>query len=433
LTNDLSIQVAPVLIMQVSQIPKSLKSQQIHTNPEQGRFASPSELVQEGCYQIIDPETLEVWGFVAIDNIKRGSGLGGIRMAQNVSMNEVSRLARVMTLKNSAACLPYGGAKAGLVIKNPDHLFNSSLRKLFLDKYADALFDLESYIPAPDMGTDEWDIQTISENHSNKLGKEVHNQGGAGRPESRGGIPIDEWELTAHGLFSAIKTMESVDETLNLPTSNYIVQGFGNVGAPTALKLQKEGATLVGASDINIAIWNPKGLDVHLLNKIRKEPGGLCNYSLEVKKTFSSKNLDWLLEAPCDILIPCARPDAITAKNVDRIQCRYILQGANTPSSKPVEYYLHHCRNIISLTDFIVNAGGVIGCAVERKISIDGSYATNVKTVGIRNYVENLIGNTIKKNVLEIQTQIKGRNGYIFRDAATELAMGRLLTKETWL
>jgi glutamate dehydrogenase (NAD(P)+) len=419
--------------MQVSQLPKSLKPQLIQANLDQARFSKPSELAQEAYYQILDPETLEVWGFVAIDNIQRGPGLGGIRMAKNVSMNEVSRLARTMTLKNSAACLPYGGAKAGLVIKDPDHIFNSSLRNMFFDKYADALFELESYIPAPDMGTDEWDIQTIFENHSNKLGKEAHHRGGASRPESKGGIPIDEWELTAHGLFSAIKTMESIDETLNLSTANYIVQGFGNVGAPTALKLQEEGATLVGASDINTAIWNPKGLDVRLLNKIQKEPGGLCNYSLEVEKSFSSKNLDWLLEAPCDILIPCARPDAITAKNVDRIQCRYILQGANTPSSKPVEYYLHHRRNIISLTDFIVNAGGVIGCAVERKISIDSSYAAKVKKSGIRSYVENLISNTIKKNILEIQSQIKGKNDYIFRDAATELAMGRILTKEVWL
>ena len=49
-----------------------------------------------------------------------------------------------------------------------------------------------------------------------------------------------------------------------------------------------------------------------------------------------------LVGAPCDVLVPAARPNAITAKNIDRIDCRIILQGANTPSSKPVEYYLKH-------------------------------------------------------------------------------------------
>jgi glutamate dehydrogenase/leucine dehydrogenase len=283
------------------------------------------------------------------------------------------------------------------------------------------------------MGTNEWDIQTISENHAKKLGTGIHNRGGAGRPITKGGIPIDDWELTAYGLFAAIQTVESVDESFNLSKAKFIIQGFGNVGAPTALKLWKAGAILVGASDIHTALWNPNGLDVQALINIRNEPGGLLNYSLDVEKRFSPGKLDWLLEAPCDILIPSARPDAITAKNVDRIQCRYILQAANTPSSKPIEYYLHHRHNILSLTDFIVNSGGVIGCAVERNMIFDNNYSDTVKNVGIKNYVENLIRNTVTKNVLEIYSRMKDRNGYILRDAATDLAMERITSKEIWL
>ena len=118
---------------------------------------------------------------------------------------------------------------------------------------------------------------------------------------------------------------------------------------------------------------------------------------------------------------------------MDRIQCRYVLQGANTPSSKPVEYYLHHRRNILSLTDFIVNAGGVIGCAVERKISIDDSYAEKVKRMGIRTYAEKLINNTISKNVCEIYARMRKNSNNIFRDSAWELALERLKTQEVWL
>jgi glutamate dehydrogenase/leucine dehydrogenase len=139
----------------------------------------------------------------------------------------------------------------------------------------------------------------------------------------------------------------------------------------------------------------------------------------------------WLLEAPCDILIPAARPDAITAKNIDRIDCRIILQGANTPSNKSVEYYLKHRRNILSLTDFIVNAGGVIGCAVERKMIVDEIYSTIVQEKGTRTYTENLIFDTVAKNIKEIFSRID--EDYIFRDAATDLAMERLETRELWL
>ena len=152
-----------------------------------------------------------------------------------------------------------------------------------------------------------------------------------------------------------------------------------------------------------------------------------------MSKKFSSDKLDWLLEAPCDILIPSARPDAITARNADRIQCRYILQGANTPSSKPVEYYLHHHRNILSLPDFIVNAGGVIGCAVERNLIVDDSYAEKVKHVGLRNYVESLIDKTITKNVCDTYSRMQNDRDTIFRDSAWELALERLNAKEVWL
>ena len=414
-------------------LPKSLKAVPFPGTSQEDRFSTTQDLIAETSYRIVDPDSNSTWGYVAIDNTQRGPGLGGIRMVQDLSLNEISRLARVMTMKNSSACLPYGGAKAGLTLKSFELTDNFAIREELIEKLADCLFELSAYVPAPDMGTNENDIQIIYNNHTRKLSTDKHSRGGAGRPVEKGGIPIDDWELTAHGLFSAIQALESRDETLDLSKAKFIVQGFGNVGAPTALKLQESGATLVGASDINIALWNPNGLDVQALDKIRRNPGGLNNYPFEVNRKFSSDKLDWLLEAPCDILIPSARPDAITARNMDRIQCRYVLQGANTPSSKPVEYYLHHRRNILSLTDFIVNAGGVIGCAVERKISIDDSYAEKVKRMGIRTYAEKLINNTISKNVCEIYARMRKNSNNIFRDSAWELALERLKTQEAWL
>ncbi len=417
----------------MSELPKSLKAVALPEKNQDDRFATAPELEVENSYKIIDPDSQSTWGFISIDNTQRGPGLGGIRMVQNLSLNEIMRLARVMTLKNSAACLPYGGAKAGIILKSSELVENTAYREELIEKLADCLFELPDYAPAPDMGTNEKDIQIIHNNHSHKLVAEKHSRGGAGRPLENGGIPIDDWELTAHGLFSAAKALEFIDEQLILSGTKFVVQGFGNVGAPTAIKLQELGAILVGASDINVALWNPNGLDAYALNKVRKEHGGLNNYPLDVCKKFSPDKLDWLLEAPCDILIPSARPDAITARNADRIQCRYILQGANTPSSKPVEYYLHHHRNILSLTDFIVNAGGVIGCAVERNLIVDNPYTEKVKQVGLRSYVEKLIDKTITKNVCDTYSRMQNSSDTIFRDAAWELALERLDNQEIWL
>ena len=410
-------------------LPKSLKAELLLQAKDNERFCKIS--AAENCYKIIDPENNQVWGYVAIDNTQRGIGLGGIRMAPNINFNEVNRLARVMSLKNSAACLPYGGGKAGLMVNDSRFYSDPKLKARLIDLFADALFELENYLPAPDMGTDEIDMQVIYENHSRKLGSKNHDRGGAGLPVKYGGVPIDEWQLTAHGLYSAAQSLEAILENFSIMNSNIIIQGFGNVGCPIAKKLSQKGAQIVGASDINCALWNPNGLDIEELAKIRKKRNGLRNYTGTVKKRFGPEKLDWLLEAPCDILIPAARPDAITARNIDRIDCRLILQGANTPSSKPVEYYLKHRRNILSLTDFIVNSGGVIGCAVERKMRVDKNYSAKVKESDTRTYIEKLIFDTVAKNVKEVFERIKV--DMIFRDAATELALERMETREVWL
>ncbi|MGK0179345.1 MAG: glutamate dehydrogenase/leucine dehydrogenase, partial [Nitrospinales bacterium] len=93
--------------------------------------------------------------------------------------------------------------------------------------------------------------------------------------------------------------------------------------------------------------------------------------------------------------------------------------------------YLKHRRNILSLTDFIVNAGGVIGCAVERKMIGDEIYSMRVQEQNTRTYTENLIFDTVTKNMKEIFSRLE--EDYIFRDAATDLAMERLETRELWL
>ena len=84
---------------------------------------------------------------------------------------------------------------------------------------------------------------------------------------------------------------------------------------------------------------------------------------------------------------------------------------------KNIPNLIKHRRNILSLTDFIVNAGGVIGSAVEQKIMQDNDYANKVREKNTRNYTEKLIFNTISNNVVEIFSRI--RKDYLFRDAAT--------------
>ncbi len=401
------------------------------------RFSSTDENQPEQKIRLKDPETGQVWGFVVVDNTVRGPGLGGIRMAQDVTLLEVSRLARAMTLKNSAACLPLGGGKSGLAVDPRFFHEHPSLKEELISLFAEALYKIDTYISAPDMGTNEIDVQQIYEKISEKLGTRHHRRGGAGRPPEKGGIPIDDWGLTAHGLFIAAKTMENLAGGFPVKNARVVIQGYGNVGSWTATKLQQAGAVIVGASDIHSALWNPSGLYVDELNRIRKNPLGLQEYTGPLDKRFGPEKLDWLLEAPCEILVPAARPDCINAKNADRLDCKMILQGANTPSNKMTEYYLQNRRGILSLSDFIVNVGGVIGCALELKMTADREFKADTLIKGPKNYLEELIENTVSKNVSEVHNRMttQKQKNIIFRDEALKLAEERLNSESNkeWL
>lgn len=144
------------------------------------------------------------------------------------------------------------------------------------------------------------------------------------------------------------------------------------------------------------------------------------------------------MEAPCDILISAACPDAVTARNADRIQCRKVFQGANAPSNKMTEYYLQNRRGIVSYLDFIVNVGGVMGCAVELKMTMDASYREQVLAYGEdgKSYVDRLITNTVSSNIQTLMGRLSDqkKGDRIFREEAQQLAQERLEYPEnTWL
>jgi glutamate dehydrogenase (NAD(P)+) len=414
----------------VIQLPKKLTLELCDAKGETNRFAASDDRTAEQMIRVVDTANGDIWGFIVVDDTRRGPGLGGIRMAADVTLGEVRRLARAMTLKNSTANLPFGGGKAGIKCDPVMMSLNPGMKRDLIGIFAEALFSVEQYIPAPDMGTNETDIQQIYEYFSERLGTHQHMRGGASRPPEKGGIPIDDWGLTAHSLFVAARTVEELEPGFSLKGAQVIIQGYGNVGSVIASKLSEVGAVITGVSDIHGALWHPHGLNVEELNSIRREPGGIPNYSGKVEKRFGPDQIDWLLEAPCDILVPAARPDAITARNADRIQCRKIFQGANAPSNKMTEYYLQNRRGIVSYSDFIVNVGGVMGCAVELKMTMDASYREQVLSQGEngKTYTDRLIEKTVSSNIRTLMERLSDqKNGdRIFREEAQQLAQERL-------
>jgi glutamate dehydrogenase (NAD(P)+) len=270
---------------------------------------------------------------VVIDNIALGPAIGGVRVSPSVNLEEVIRLARTMTLKNAIAGLSHGGGKAGIIAdsKGPD-------KEHYFRVFARMIKELEEYIPGPDMGSDEEAMAWIYD----EIGR------ACGLPEEIGGLPLDKLGATGFGLSECAEVA--------CPYAGINLKG---VGKATARFLSEKGAILVAASDTQGTIYSKEGLDVNKLIETKKSKG-----AVKYCKEGTCMSIDELFSIDCDILIPAATPDVIHEDNAYTIKAKLILQGANIPATMAAEEILMK-RGILSVPDFIANAGGVIMAAME--------------------------------------------------------------------
>ncbi len=288
---------------------------------------------------------------LAIDNVAMGPAIGGARMAVDVSAEEAFRLARAMTLKNAAAGLAHGGGKA-VIVADPKMAVGA--KEHLIRSFARALRPLDEYIVGPDMGTDETCMAWIHD----EIGRSV------GLPAELGGIPLDQIGATGWGLVNSIEVArEFVD--LDLAGATVAVQGFGSVGRHAARFLVERGARVVAAADSSGTLVDSAGIDVAALSTLKGQGGSVLDYSQGDKR-----GGDAIIDVPCDIWIPAARPDVIRADNVQRLQTRLLVQGANIPCTAEAEAFLHQ-HGVLVIPDFIANAGGVICAAMEYRGSTE--------------------------------------------------------------
>ncbi|MBI4125003.1 MAG: glutamate dehydrogenase, partial [Deltaproteobacteria bacterium] len=135
-----------------------------------------------------------------------------------------------------------------------------------------------------------------------------------------------------------------------------IVQGFGQVGAAAAKKIEKIGCKVVGVSDVSGGVFNPKGLSYDSLMAHLATNKTLQGYTEGDPLTNEA-----LLEQECEILIPAAIERVIHEGNVKKLKCRILAEGANGPTTNEADAYLReHQGDIFVIPDILANAGGVI-------------------------------------------------------------------------
>lgn len=284
-------------------------------------------------------------GILVIDNVAAGPSVGGVRMAPDVSVEECFRLARAMTMKNAAAELPHGGGKA-VVFGDPK--MPRKHKEQLLRALASSLRNVDDYIFAPDMGTDEECMAWVRD----EIGRVV------GLPREVGGIPLDEIGATGWGLAHSADVATSFCD-IELQGARVAVQGFGAVGKHAARFLIEKGAVLVAASDSRGTIVSTEGLDIKALVELKEAGRSVADHAAGTRR-----DPEAIIDIECDIWIPAARPDVINDENVHRLNARMMIQGANIPATTGAELALHQ-KGVLCIPDFIANAGGVICAAME--------------------------------------------------------------------
>jgi glutamate dehydrogenase (NAD(P)+) len=208
-------------------------------------------------------------------------------------------------------------------------------------------------VMAPDMGTNEQVMAWFMDTYSMYQGKTV-TEVVTGKPVASGGT-LGRLEATGRGVAHLVgRALEHLGMAASSATA--IVQGFGNVGAVSALSLAEKGVTLIGASDHTAAYYDPNGLDAATLQRHVAQHGVLRGFASEIAIDPSE-----LLVQRCDILIPAAVERVISSDNAGRINCRILAEAANGPTTPEADAILNERRDeVFVLPDILCNAGGVI-------------------------------------------------------------------------
>ena len=363
----------------------------------------------------MDDGSLKVFeGFRIQHSTLRGPAKGGVRYHQNVNVDEVRALSAWMTFKCAVAAIPYGGGEGGIVCR-PREMSKGELERLtrtYIDKIS-AIISPNTDIPAPDVGTNAQTMDWMVDEYSKLKGESVYGIV-TGKSIEIGGSKGRN-EATGRGVcFVTLEMMKKYN--MKPEDCKIVIQGMGNVGSISAKLLAEEGAKIIAVSDVSCAIYNENGLDIAGIYKYLDSGKNLLDgYTGDCKRITNAE----LLELPCDILIPAALENQITAENADRIKAKIVIEAANGPTSVEADEILNK-KGVKVLPDILSNSGGVIVSYFEWVQNLQNFY-----------WEEDDVNAKLKRQIVGAFNDVfDAREKYdcTFRVAAYIVALNRLVT-----
>lgn len=304
-----------------------------------------------------DGTLLVTHGYRVQHNGARGPYKGGLRYHPEADLTEVRALASLMTWKTALFDLPFGGAKGGLQV-DPRSLSEGELQRLTRRFALSLSHVLGVYrdIPAPDVGTNGQVMAWFMDAYSSRNG---YSPGVVtGKPVDLGGAPGRE-AATGRGL---VYILAAAARRWGFRPGDWrvAIQGFGNVGSWVARELDALGSAVVAVSDVGGGVYHEAGLDVSALREAVAAGGSVIDADCPHQRIGQAE----LLALDCDVLVPAALGNCITAANAGAVRAAVVAEGANHPVTPAADAILAD-RGVVVIPDILANGGGVTGSYFE--------------------------------------------------------------------
>jgi glutamate dehydrogenase (NAD(P)+) len=159
-------------------------------------------------------------------------------------------------------------------------------------------------------------------------------------------------EATARGCLFVVQAAAK-RHNVNPDNPTAVIQGYGNAGAISARLMHENGFKILAVNDSQGGIADPKGLDPLAVLAHKQKTGTVVGFPGS-----GAVGNEELLTMKCDVLVPAALENQITAPVAKKLKAKLIAEAANGPTTPDADAILES-RGIPVLPDILANAGGV--------------------------------------------------------------------------
>ena len=388
-------------------------------------FANPKRVISVSFpVEMDDGSVRSFLGYRVLHNNVLGPGKGGLRFHPDLTLEEVSSLAALMTWKCALIEVPFGGAKGGVVC-DTKQLSAGELRRItrrFISELGDNIGP-HTDIPAPDMYTDARTMALVYDTYDTMHPGRNNRPVVTGKPIDQGGS-LGRRDATGNGVVFAADhfvRLHGLNSSKHLAGLRVVIQGFGKVGYAAAKAFVQHGARVIAVSDSLGAVSNESGIDLDAALRHKQETGRLGG----MPGTTNLSNEE-LLILDCDVLVPAAVGSQIHAKNAPKIQARLVVEAANDPVTPEADTILQE-RGIPVVPDILANAGGVCASYYEWVQNIQNqSWSEHEVNRKLRHKMQHAVASVLKRQQQMHLDHPDDPQALMLRTAALTLAIERV-------